>query len=180
MRIGASPSGTMTPAQKAVHDAIANGPRGSVPLPFFAMLDSPVLCDAIQGVGEAIRYKTEMSDRLREIAICAAAAAWGSGYEWDYHDKLAVKCGLSPAERQSVLDGSGRALDPSEKAIVDYVFGAVRDRQAAPAPLAAIAEAFGRAVATEVTAIAGYYPLLALFLDAGQLDSPLPSAVTEG
>ncbi|MFV0333339.1 MAG: hypothetical protein ACK5JR_04630 [Tropicimonas sp.] len=174
MLIGTSPSGEMTPEQKAVHDAIASGPRGSVPLPFLAMLDSPVLCDAIQNVGEAIRYRTVMDDRLREIAICAAAAAWGSGYEWGQHDALAVKCGLSPAERAGVLDGSGAALAPAEAALVAYVFAAVRERRADQALLGRVAGAFGRNVATEVTAIAGYYPMLALFLSAGQLDSPLP------
>ncbi|MFV0334160.1 MAG: carboxymuconolactone decarboxylase family protein [Tropicimonas sp.] len=175
MLIGAPPSGAMTPEQQAVHDTIASGPRGSVPVPFFAMLDSPVLCEAIQGVGEAIRYRTTMSDRLREIAICAAAAAYGSGYEWNYHDALAVNCGLSPAERASVLDGTGAALPPAEAAIVTYVFAAVRESRADQTMLATMATAFGRTAATEVTAIAGYYPLLALFLNAGQLDTPLPA-----
>lgn len=175
MQIGASPSGRMTEEQRAVHDTIANGPRGGVPLPFLAMLDSPALCDAIQNVGETIRYNTEMTDRLREIAICAAAAAFGSGYEWGYHDELAVKCGLNPAERQSVLDGSGAALAPAEAAIVAYVFVAVRERRIDQTLLATISSSLGRVVATEVTAIAGYYPLLALFLSAGQLDTPLPT-----
>ncbi len=174
MLIGAVNLETMTEAQKAVHEGIADGPRGSVPKPFFGMLDCPVLCETIQGVGAAIRYKTSIPDRQREIAICAAAAAYGSGYEWGYHDALAVTAGMSPTERASVLDGSGSALAPGETAIVAYVFAAVRERRADKAMLARIVDAFGREAATEVTAIAGYYPLLALFLSAGDLDSPLP------
>ncbi|WP_347310756.1 carboxymuconolactone decarboxylase family protein [Defluviimonas sp. SAOS-178_SWC] len=168
----------MTAEQRAVHDRISNGPRGGVPLPFLAILDSPALCDAIQGVGEAIRYRSKMTDRQREIAILAAAAANGSGYEWDYHDKLAVKAGLTPAERQSILDGSGDGLTGGDRAIVRYVRHAVQARRANAEELARIAKAFGPEIATEATAIAGYYPLLALFLDAGELDTPLPEKIT--
>lgn len=174
MLIGVRASEQMTAAQKAVYDRIASGPRGGVPYPFLAMLDSPVLCDVIQGVGETIRYKTEMIDRQREIAICAAASAFGSGYEWNYHDALMIRCGMTPNERGSVLDGSGAALAPAEAAIVKYVHVAIREHRADHDLLGVIAAAFGRTVAAEVTAIAGYYPMLALFLSAGALDMPLP------
>jgi 4-carboxymuconolactone decarboxylase len=167
----------MTPGQRAVHDAIASGPRGSVPLPFLAMLDSPGLAQAIQTVGETIRYRTQMSDRLREIAICAAAAAFGSGYEWDYHDRLAIAAGLSPAERAAILDGTGASLPAEEAAIVAYVFAAVRERRADAGALDRLVTAHGREIATEITAICGYYPMLALFLSAGALDTPLPERV---
>lgn len=177
MTIGARDPEAMSGNQRAVHDRIASGPRGGVPLPFLAMLDSPVLCEAIQSVGEAIRFRTVMDDRLREIAILSAAAAWGSGYEWDYHDRLAISAGLSPSERQAVLDGSGEALPGDEATIVHYIFNAIRQRRADNQVLARLARAYGREIATEITVIAGYYPLLALFLDAGELDSPLPTAV---
>lgn len=177
MLIGATDPATMTPAQKATHDLIASGPRGGVPFPFLAMLDSPKFAEAIQGVGAAIRYHGTLEPRLREIAICAAAAAYGSGYEWDYHDEIAAGLGMTAAERQGVLDGSGAALAPAEATIVHYVFAAIRDRAADQELLSGLVAAFGREAATEVTVIAGYYPLLALFLSAGQLDRPLPERI---
>ena len=177
MLIGEKDLAAMTADQRAVHDRIAAGPRGSVPSPFFAMLDSPGLADAIQAIGETIRYRTQMSDRLREIAICAAAAAFGSGYEWDYHDRLGIAAGLDRAERAGILDGTGSGLPPQEAAVVAYVFTAIRERRADQEILATIVEAHGREIATEITAICGYYPLLGLFLSAGALDTPLPREV---
>lgn len=179
MTIGARDPEMMSAQQRAVYDQIAGGPRGSVPTPFLAMLDSPVLCAAIQGVGEAIRYRTTLSDRLREIAILAAAAAYGSGYEWGYHDRLAVVAGLTLAERQSILDGTGQAFSPDEAAIVTYVRTAVSKRHANQDNLARLVAAYGAEIAAEITVIAGYYPLLALFLNAGKLDTPLPE-ILEG
>jgi len=177
MLIGETDTARMSPAQKAAHDLIASGPRGGVPFPFLAMLDAPKFAEAIQGVGEAIRYHGTLSDRLREIAIMAAGAAYGSGYEFGYHDRIAVTLGMTPAERQAVLDGSGDGLAPEETLCVRYIGAAIRNRGADQTLLAGLVTALGREAATEITVIAGYYPLLALFLSAGQLDTPLPERI---
>ena len=177
MPIGATDTEHMTPMQRAVHDRIASGPRGGVPRPFLAMLDSPGLAEAVQGVGEAIRFKGALGDRHREVAILAAAAAFGSGYEWRYHNAIAADIGMSVAERQGVLDGSGQSLSPADAAIVAYVYAAIRDRSAMRDHLEKLVSLIGREAATEVTIIAGYYPLLALCLNAAGLDEPLPDMI---
>lgn len=179
MLIGKSDPTQMSPAQRQAYDIIASGPRGTVPSPFLAMLDAPALAEAIQGVGAAIRYYGVLPDRLREIAILAAAAAGGSGYEWAHHDRIAARLGLAPAERQAVLDGSGSGLAPVEALCVRYVHGAIRHRRADQTLLAGLVAALGREAATEITVIAGYYPLLALFLSAGDLDQPPPDRIAD-
>ncbi len=177
MLIGETDPERMLPAQRAAYDLIGSGPRGGVPLPFLAMLDAPGFAEAIQGVGEAIRYKGVLDARLREVAILAAAAAWGSGYEWGYHDAIAAKLGMTAAERQAILDGTGQGLSEAEALCLKYVWGAVLNRSADQELLGGLVAALGREAATEITVIAGYYPLLALFLSAGQLDTPLPEAI---
>ena len=177
MLIGETDLQKMLPAQKAAYDLIASGPRGGVPYPFLAMLDAPKFAEAIQGVGEAIRYHGVLDARLREIAICAAGSAYGSGYEWTYHDEIAVKLGMTPAERQGVLDGTGEGLSEAEALCVRYIFSAIRNRAVDQTLLGGLVAAYGRETATELTVIAGYYPLLALFLSAGQLDRPLPERI---
>lgn len=179
MIIGEKDPGKMSPAAREAYDLIGSGPRGGVPYPFLAMLDAPHFARAIQGVGEAIRFHGVLEPRLREIAICGAAAAWGSGYEWNYHDAIAISLGMSAAERQSMLDGSGAALSEVERLCLHYIFIAIRERRADAELLTQIAEAIGREAATELTVIAGYYPLLAVFLSAGQLDQPLPERIAE-
>ncbi|MEQ9690380.1 MAG: carboxymuconolactone decarboxylase family protein [Bauldia litoralis] len=175
MLIGARDIGEMTAEQRATHDRIASGPRGGVPHPFFAMLDAPHFAEAIQSVGEAIRFHGVLDQRHREVAILAAAAAFGSGYEWTYHEAIARDLGLSDAELAAVRDGSGTGLPDVEQAIVGFVFKAVRDRQSDQDVLARLSADLGRAGATEIVTIAGYYPLLALFLSAGELDQPMPT-----
>ncbi|PZQ97652.1 MAG: hypothetical protein DI533_10775 [Cereibacter sphaeroides] len=174
MLIGARDVAQMTPDQKEIHDLIASGPRGGVPLPFLAMLDAPAFASAIQSVGETIRYRGTLDARLREVAILAAAAAYGSGYEWTYHEKIARDLGMTDAEIGAVLDRSGIGLPDEEALTVAFVFTAVLERRADAGQLGHLVTLLGRQAASEIVVIAGYYPLLALFLSAGALDQPLP------
>jgi len=174
MPIGAVDPDRMSAEQRAVHDRIAAGPRGGVPRPFLAMLDNPGLADAVQGIGAALRFSGALPDDLREVAILAAAGAFGSGYEWDYHEPIARRAGVDGAVIAAARSGDVAALaDRRAAAIVTFCHGAVRGNRADRAALALISAELGRAAATEVVAIAGYYPLLALFLDAAGLDHPV-------
>lgn len=171
MLIGASELRTMTPAQRRVFDSIASGPRKDVPLPFLAMLDVPHLADSIQSVGSAIRFSGSLSDEHREVAILSAAAAFGSGYEWEYHEKIARKLDMAPGWVEACRSGDTSATeDASVKGIIELCWGAVRDRRVPLDALASLTSLIGRSGASEVVAISGYYPMLALFLSAGELD----------
>jgi 4-carboxymuconolactone decarboxylase len=161
--IGAADVGAMTPEQRRVHDLIAAGPRGSVPRPFFAMLDAPALAEAIQGVGVAIRFGGTLPAGLREVAILAAAAAWGSDYEWAYHEPIARDLGVGAGAIAAARTGVPSGEDAVADAVAAFVHAAIRERRSDADRLEAVVAALGRAGASEVVAIAGYYPLLALF-----------------
>lgn len=174
MLIGARDPAAMTPAQRAVYDAIAAGPRGDVPWPFLAMLDAPHLAEAIQAVGAAIRFSGALTAELREIAILATAAAFGSGYEWDYHIAIARRLGIG--ERAIAACASGTedpAIGEAFAAVVALCRAAVRDRRIGEDVLARLVAATSREIASEVVAITGYYQMLALYLSAGALDHPV-------
>ena len=73
--------------QLEVYNAIAGGPRaggpfaltnddGSLRGPFNAMVLSPAIGLALQSVGAAVRYRSTLTDRAREMAILVVAAHW--------------------------------------------------------------------------------------------------------
>lgn len=171
MLIGVRNVAEMTPAQRKVHDAIASGPRAGVPLPFLAMLDVPDLAHAIQSVGAAIRFSGALPAPLREVAILATAAAFGSGYEWDYHLPIARDLGVAEATIAAARSGQpSEAATPAEQAIVALCRNAVLNSRVDQDRLKELVDDIGAAAASELVAIAGYYQLLALFLAAGALD----------
>jgi 4-carboxymuconolactone decarboxylase len=171
MLIGVRNVAEMTPAQRKVHDAIASGPRAGVPLPFLAMLDVPDLANAIQSIGAAIRFSGALPAPLREVAILATAAAFGSGYEWDYHLPIARDLGVEETTITAAASGrSAEAATPAHQAIIALCRDAVLNCQVNQDRLKELVERVGAPAASEVVAIAGYYQLLALFLSAGALD----------
>lgn len=173
MQIGASDRAAMNSAQAAAYDAIAQGPRGGVPAPFLAMLDTPALATAIQAVGAAIRFSGTLPDALREVAILATAAGFGSGYEWDYHLPIARAAGVSDAVIEMAATGVATDwVDPVAAAIVALCREAVLARRIDPDTLGRLVQLTDRTSASEIVAISGYYQMLGLFLSAGTLDRP--------
>jgi 4-carboxymuconolactone decarboxylase len=174
MLIGSKDPEKMSAEQRRVYDAIATGPRKSVPAPFLAMLDAPVLADAIQAVGATIRFSGAAPDALREIAIMATAAAFGSGYEWSHHVAIARPLGVPETVIAATLSGRTDELDDkTAQLVITLCRSAVLERRIRQDELGRLVALVGRAVASEVVAIAGYYPMLALFLSAAELDHAL-------
>jgi 4-carboxymuconolactone decarboxylase len=174
MLIGSKDPENMTTEQRRVYDAIASGPRRSVPAPFLGMLDAPRLADAIQAVGIAIRFSGAAPDALREIAILATAAAFGSGYEWSHHEAIARSLGVpQPHIEATRLGATDKVEDEATRLVIVLCRAAVLEKKIRQGELARLVGLVGRAVASEVVAIAGYYPMLALFLSAANLDHAL-------
>jgi len=172
----ASADAPMTVAQRAAYDAIANGPRGSVPTPFLLMLDAPDLCDAIQAVGAAIRYGGSLSDVRRELAILATAGAVECAYEWEYHAPIAEHCGVSASVIAATLSDAaeGAGLD-EESALIISLCRAAALRQEPRDLTDRAVKMLGRRDTTELIAIAGYYGLLAGFLKSAGPNIAMPT-----
>lgn len=112
--------------QRPLYDAITGGPRAGGPQlfaltdtegrlngPFNAMLFAPGVGAALQELGSAIRYRTSLSGRIRELAILAVAAHWDSAFERYAHEPIGRAAGLTDAEIAAVGAGDGaRAPGP--------------------------------------------------------------------
>ncbi|MEH0578003.1 carboxymuconolactone decarboxylase family protein [Streptomyces sp. B21-108] len=170
--------GELTDEQTEVYRAITGGPRAAgrqaFPLvddsgrlrgPFNAMLLSPPVGHAVQAVGAAVRYRTVLTDRLRETAILAVAARWGSDFEREAHEAVGRTCGLT--ERDLAALRAGRLPEPAdadERVALRAVRVLVHEHALSD-------QDYDRTVAVlterglfELTTLVGYYALLALQL----------------
>ena len=108
----------LTDEQRAVQHAITSGPRasgapafsltddeGRLHGPFNAMLLAPQVGLAMQELGGALRYRTSLTDREREIAILQVAVARRSEFEWYAHERVGVRAGLTDDELADLLRG---------------------------------------------------------------------------
>ncbi len=162
--------------QSAVYRAIAGGPRAAGPFaltdengclrgPFNAMLLSPPIGQALQAVGAAVRYRSVLTDRIREMATLIVAAYWGSEFEWNSHEAVGRGCGVTAAELASIRRGSRPDVtDMIERVAVATADALTRNRVLTDAQYAEAVSALGLRRVFELTALVGYYATLALQL----------------
>jgi 4-carboxymuconolactone decarboxylase len=131
--------------------------------PFNAMLLSPDIGMALQELGTAIRYRTVLSPRSRELAILVVAAHWQCEFELDAHTLIGAQAGLTGAELDALRAGAPLWLrDDEEAAVLAATRSLVRTADMGPSEYDAAATALGTAKLFEVSALVGYYSLLAL------------------
>ncbi|MBD3924548.1 carboxymuconolactone decarboxylase family protein [Nocardioides cavernae] len=181
----------LTPAelsdeQRALREQILGGPRGSGPQhfqlvhddgsltgPFGIMLHEPALGAPLQELGAALRYATGLTDRVRELAILAVAAATGSAFEAYAHERVGRAVGLTDDELAALADGSFSSADPQEVAAHDLCRHLLEDGQlAAGADVDVLTTRLGPRATTELVVLVGYYRTLAQLLDVFEVGAP--------
>jgi 4-carboxymuconolactone decarboxylase len=159
--------------QRRVHDAIAGGPRGAVRGPFNALLRSPALADQAQKLGEHVRFRSSLPDRLNELAILVTARYWKAQYEWYAHAKLADKAGLNLQVVLSIKEGkTPEQLQPDEKAVYEFAHELHHGKAVSDARFDAVKQLFGEKGVVDLIGVCGYYTLVSMILNVERV--PLP------
>jgi 4-carboxymuconolactone decarboxylase len=163
----------MTPEQLEVYDAVVSGPRGQMIGPLLAALHSPELAAVWARFGEFLRFKTCLPKELNELAILVCGRRWSSQVEWWVHSKAAAAAGLPT----SIIEAIERRERPDFKDVAQYEVyefarllqqnGSVSDEVYEP-----IKARWGSRGVVELTALLGYYTLVAMTLNAHRM--PLP------
>jgi 4-carboxymuconolactone decarboxylase len=172
--------------QRQLYAEIAGGPRasglqlfaltdadGGLNGPFNAMLFAPRLGRALQGLGSAVRYQTDLSDRVREISILVVATAWDSEFERYAHEPVGRAAGLTDAEIAALRTGAELPLaDPKERAALAVTRALVSRADLDDDEFAAAREALGIPALVELSTLVGYYATLALQLRLFRVPTP--------
>jgi 4-carboxymuconolactone decarboxylase len=170
-----------TPAQRALRDAIASGPRGRFKFsgPFAIWLHAPELGLLAQALGAHVRYKTSLSPRLSEFAILATARTWRAQYEWQAHAPMAEKAGVGAKTIRDLKSGRYPKTAPAdERAIYDFVTETYRKRRVSDRTYGRVQKLLGTTGTIELVGILGYYALISMTLNTFRAttdpDKPLP------
>lgn len=164
---------TMTPEQRAVYDKVVSGRRGQLRGPLRAALLSPELADRWQAFGELLRYRTTLNPRHSELAILLTGRHCRSPFEWYAHRPEAEKAGLQPAIIDAVLTKQRPPeMTDQDETVYDYVLQLNRSHSVSDAVHRRAVEVFGERAVVELTALVGYYTMVAMTLNAHEI--PLP------
>jgi 4-carboxymuconolactone decarboxylase len=166
---------TFTPAQKALTEAIASGPRGVFKLsgPFAIYLHSPPFGELAQKLGGHLRFLTSVPPRLSEFAILCTAHFWKAQYEWVAHVPQAEKAGVKPQTIKDIQAGRAPKKAPrDEMAIYDFVKELYAKRRVGNAAYTRVRKLLGDAGTVELVGILGYYAMVSMTLNV--FKAPLP------
>ncbi len=166
----------MSEAQREVYKDIASGPRGGVRGPFNALLRSPELADRAQKLGEWVRYRSSLPDRLKELAILVTARHWSAQYEWHAHHAHALKAGLAPRLAEELAAGKRPSgMKDDEAAVHDFCRELHEKKSVSDSVYAAVVQHFGERGAVDLIGVIGYYTLVSMVLNVER--HPLPDGV---
>lgn len=163
----------MTPEQRQLYEKVTSGPRGQMIGPLRAALHSPELAERWSGMGEFLRYKTVFPKRLSELAIIVSARRWNAQVEWWVHAREGMNAGISEQAIGAILEcQSPTFTDIAEYEI--YEFSRLL-QETGQAPLGlhqAIVRRWKVQGVVELTALIGYYTMVAMTLNAHHLPIP--------
>jgi len=177
----------MNADQRRVYEAMVNGPRRSPPVgPLAAAMHRPDLAEKWSDLGLVLRFNSSFPPRLREFVILLTGRFWDCQFEWFSHEGEARKAGLSVQTIETLRRGGSQFDAPDEQAIHDYAIELLQHHRASDATYQRILTAYGTAGIVELTALIGYYAMVALTLNAHDIGvpegatPPLPPLSREG
>ena len=163
----------MDAEQTRVYRAMIDGPRKSAPVgPLAVAMHRPALAEAMSALGLVLRFNSTFEPRLREFTILLTGRYWDCQFEWASHEAEARKAGLSGATIETLRAGGSRFDAADEQAIHDYGVELLTRHFASDTVYRRVLALFGVAGVVELTALIGYYAMIALTLNAAEFEVP--------
>ncbi len=162
--------------QSALYEQIAGGERargpqafalvgedGSLEGPFNAFLYQTALGTSLESLGAAIRYRTSLTDREREIAILLTANHRDSEFERYAHEAIARNLGMTQDELAALRELSTQHLhDEREVQVATTVLALLHNADLTDDEYQSAVAVLGEVQLVEITTLVGHYSTLAM------------------
>ena len=171
-----TPESDLNDEQKRVLEGLLGRRGGRIPGPYRFTLHHPEITELMHPFGELLRLRSSFPLRLSELAIAVTARMWDCDYVFVAHAPNGVRNGLP----QSVVDAMARGERPvfereDEEVIYDYLTELFENHAVSDKTHARAKALFGIPAIVELTALSGYYGLVAMQLLAHEM--PLAEGV---
>ena len=172
-RLPTIPPASYSPEQRQAASEFEAARKTPVFGPFEPLMYSPTVMNDARALGDYLRYKPSIGTTLSELVILVTARAWSQDYEWYVHYPLALKAGIRPEVADAI--GAGRSppgLSEDEQIVYDFSTELHRAKAVSDATFGRAEKRFGKQGVVDMTAISGYYTLLAMELNVARYKVP--------
>ncbi len=178
---------TLNDDQRVLWENITTGPRanperehgglagadGALIGPFNALFQSPLLGDAIQKLGAAVRYHTSLPNDLLEVAICTMGGHWRANFEFWAHARLARNAGVSEGAIDAIRDGEQPFFgDDRQQAVYQFGRELIEHQRVSDETYESLKGMIGEQGVFEVASVMGYYALVSIGLNVFNVAMP--------
>jgi len=137
--------------------------------PFEPLMYSPQVMSTARAMGDYLRYKSAIGNKLSELVILITAREWRQAYEWSLHYPIALKAGIRKEVADDIARG-GRpgAMSLDEATVFDFTSELLRKKEVSDATFERAKSRLGMKGVVDMTGIIGYYTFLAMQLNVAQ------------
>lgn len=167
-RLPMIPADKLSDAQKKAVAGMQGGSFG-VGGPFIALLREPKLAEQAVAMATYFRNESVLGTKLTEFVIMLAARNWTQQFEWTAHYARALKAGLTQETVNAIAEGRRPAGMPEDEEIVyDFWTELDHNKSVSDATYDRAVKKFGEAGVVSITALNGYYAMLAMVLNVAR------------
>lgn len=173
------PPSQQTDAQRKAVAEFTAARKADVSGPFVPLLRSPEVMNRARAMGDYVRFNSVLPPRLSEFAILITARRWTQNYEWDAHNQLALRGGLSADVVKAIAEGRRpERMAEDEEILYTFCDELYRNQSISDPTYARTVAKFGEQGVIDILGISGYYTMLAMVLNTAR--TPLPAGHTPG
>ena len=155
---------------QAIADAIVAS-RGGIQGPFTMFLHSPDLAGRLAHLGAYVRFEGSLDMRVRVLAAMTVARELDAVYVWGAQTGGARRLGVDEATIAAIRDRHSRGLPAQDAQIVDFARALVNRHRVDDAAAKAMLARFGNDEYIQLTGAIGYYSMLAMTVNACELEA---------
>ena len=164
-------SKTQVPAkdQPIVDDIVKS--RGALQGPFTMFLHSPEIAGRVAHLGSFVRFEGSLDMRVRVLAAMTVAREFDALYVWGAQTGSARKQGVPESTITAIREKHSRGIPPEDAQIVELTRQLIHKHRVDDATFKAIQQRFGNDGLIQLTGAIGYYTLLAMTVNACELEA---------
>ena len=154
----------------AVFDSIVAS-RGAVQGPFTMFLHSPEISERVAHLGAYVRFEGSLDMRVRVLAAMTVAREFEAVYVWGAQTGGARRQGVPETTIAAIRDNHSRGIAPEDAQIVEFTRALLRKHRVDDATFKAMQSRFGNDQLIQLTTAIGYYSMLAMTVNACELEA---------
>jgi len=155
---------------RAAFDSIVAS-RGAVQGPFTMFLHSPEVAGRVAHLGAYVRFEGSLDMRVRVLAAMTVAREFEAIYVWGAQTGGARRLGVPEPTITAIRENHSRGIPPEDAEIVEFTRQLLREHRVDEATFQSMQKRFGNDELIQLTTAIGYYTMLAMTVNACELEA---------